>query len=243
MAANSTRKFFYAWKQGDGIAMRTTGIPAGTRKYTVLPYTAGQADIMTLTFTGTTSVGQIVHVKVIDQTFPQIPYVSYDYEAKVTSTIDAALTAIAAQITAETQNEDSFNATSAAGVLTLTGSIGRKFDLSAYVEVVPAFPTDASIITKAYTQKAVNPLGTFADMKELENYFLVQNGAILYSGHPFINVGDFQTQSTNVLSGTNYGQLIVTALKFEKGEVKDFTDKAYVIIAIPTASLALLATY
>lgn len=244
VAANAARKFFYAWKQGDSVVMRTTAIPAGTRKYTSLPYTAGQADIMTVTVGGTVSVGQWIHVKVIDETFPQIPYPFYTYSGQVTVDVATTLTAIAAAITADTTNENTFNATSSSTVLTITGSLNRRFKTAAFIETTPAYPTDASAITMAYTQRSIAPLGTYADIKELENYFLVQNGAILYAGaNGMTNVSDFQTQSSNVVSGTNYGQLIVTALKTEKGEVKDFTDKAYVIVALPTASLATLALY
>src|SRR6187551_156772 len=46
--ANAGRKYFYAWKQGDGTVKRSTSIEIPVARKTAVPYYVGQADIYTL---------------------------------------------------------------------------------------------------------------------------------------------------------------------------------------------------
>lgn len=239
VAANANRTLFYAWKQADGTVMVSTPIPANL-KYTSVAYNAGQPDIVVGTFGGTISVGQTIYVTIIETTAVAIPYPKYQYEAKVTTDVATALGKIAAAINAE---KDSVASATASGTgLTVTGLSGsRTLKVIATIGITFNQPTDASAISFSVTQKAIAPLGTTADVKEFEEYFLEQNGAIIYSPMGGVKISEFQTQASNVVNGINYGYLVVTANKSERGEVRNFNQKAYTIIAAPAAAVSALA--
>lgn len=238
-AANQNRTLFYAWKQADGTVMVSTPIPA-VLKYTSVAYNAGQPDILSGAFGGTISVGQTINVSILETTAVAIPFPKYQYNAKVKDTVANALLDIATQINNEKADRVA-SASSSGTTLTITGLFNnRTIKAIASIDVTVAQPTDASAIVWTVTQKAVAPVGTTADVKEFENYFLVQNGAILRADD-MVLVSEFQTQASNVVSGINYGYLIVTSNKSEKGEVKNFNHKSYVIIAAPAAAISALA--
>lgn len=245
LAANASRKFFYAWKQADGTAFRTADIPC-IPTYKQVAYAAGTNQTTTCTVGGTVSTTQTLHVRITDMTPAQIPYPTYDYQNTVTVDVATSLTAIAAAITAET-NEPIVTATSNAAVLTIVGTdTSRTFTVTAWLEVSASQATDLSTFTIANTVKAVAPVGTYADVKEFETYFIEQQGGVLYTDGG-VNPAEFQTlgtaASSNVLTTINYGYLIVSTIKTvtDSGSTRSYSKKSYVIIALPTASVATLA--
>lgn len=239
-AGNQTRSFFYAWKQGS-ITMRSAKIPCAGRVYTSVAYSAGQADIISTIFGGTISVTQIIHVKIVDKTATVLPYPSWEYQATVTSTVNAAITAIAAAINAETNDPVATAAISSTTHLDVTGTYNsRQLDVISYIETSPSQATDASAITKSHSQISKQPIGTYADVKEMEKYFLENNGAVLYTNGG-VNPEEFQNIATNVDSSVHYGILIVTAITTARGETRDYSKKRYVLVVVPTASVATLA--
>lgn len=245
LAANAKRKFFYAWKQADGTVMRTAPIPAAPT-YKTVAFAAGTSDVWTLAFGGTISVSQWIHVRIMDTTSKTVPYPSYEYVEKVTSTVNAALVKIAASINAE-KNEPIATATVSTTNLTITCTDkNRSIKVLGTVEISAAQQTDASAITVTHDTKGITPLGTYADVKEFEKVYLVKNAAILYTGNhdQNVNVTDFQSQASNVVTGINYGYLVVTARKFEfpQSSVTPFHNKAYIVVAAPAAAITYLAT-
>jgi hypothetical protein len=245
LAANANRKFFYAWKQADGTPFRTTDIPC-LPTYKQVAYAAGTAQTSTVTVTGTVSTTQILHVRITDMTPAQVPYPTYDYQSTVSVDVATSLTAIAAAITAEV-NEPIATATSNSTVLTIVGAYtNRTFTVTAWLELSPSQAVDASIFTIANTVKAVAPVGTTADVKEFETYFIEQQGGVLYPQEG-THASEFQTigtaASSNVLTTINYGYLIVSTIKHvtDSGSTRDYSNKSYVIVALPTASVATLA--
>ncbi len=250
LPANSTRKIFYGYKTADGLPMRTTGIPVKDLKIDTIAYNAGRAEIWTVTVGGTVAVGQIIQVVIADTTSTEVPYPRWEYAGEVKTTVAAALTDIAAQITAE-KNEPRFTASAATTVLTITSAdpqgnpVGKyafstTLKPSAYIEVTPAQPTDASAIVIARTQTAIAPIGTYADVKEFEKYFLVMAGSPLYTADGTYNLEEFGLPASNVVSTINYGYGVIKSWKTERGETRNYSDKATVIIALPTASVAAL---
>lgn len=241
LLANQGRGYFYAWKQADGSVKRSTTVVIPAKSVVQVPYVAGNGDTWTLTFTGTYSVGQIIHVRIIDTTSTIIPYPSWEYTVVSTGTIATDVTALAVALNAENIDKQ-WTASGATNVLTVAFlNNSRTFKVMGELEPTKAFPTDASIITPANTVKAKSPIGTYADIKELENYFKVQQGATLYSGDGHVNPEEFGLPASNVVAGINYGILVLHTLRFERGEVRNFNQTLYVIIALPTASLATLA--
>lgn len=239
LAANASRSFFYAWKQADGTVMVSTPIPA-VLKYTTAAYNAGQPDIIVGTFGGTISIGQTINVTIIETTAVSIPFPKYQYTRKVTTDVATTLGLIAADINAE-KTDAVATAVASTNTLTVTGKYNnRTIKCIANIDVTFGQPTDASAITWASSQKAIAPVGTTSDVKEFENYFLVQQGAILRADN-MVLVSEFQAQASNVVAGINYSYLVVTANRSERGEVKNFNHKHYVIIAAPAAATSALA--
>lgn len=241
--ANINRKFFYAYKDSAGATKTTTAIPVRGLKYDTIPYDAGTAQISKVTYGGTVSNGQILHVKIIDTTATQVPYPNYQYEAVVAGgTADSAVAAIAAAINAETDSPI-VTATAATDTLTITAtSKFVTFKLAAYVEVTAAQPTDASAITfpTGGTAAAKSPTGDLASIQELEKYRNIYSGGINYAPEG-TTVDEFQTAAPNSGSIAQWGILMVKSSKVEKGVVYDHTSKAYVIVAVPTGSETVLA--
>lgn len=242
LVSNSTRSIFYAWKQADGVVMRTSPIPVKGITYKKVAYTAGTASVWTTTFGGTISASQYIHVKIMDTTSKTIPYPQYTYSAKVTSTVNAALVLIAAAINAETEEPIATATESGTDLIITCTDKTRTISVNAYIEVSTTQTTDASVITRVHTTKAVAPLGTYADVKEFEKAFLVKNGALLYTGDDTTNVEEWQNQASNVVVGTNYGYFIASSLKQEIGAINTFNNKAYVIMAAPAYAVNYFAT-
>lgn len=247
--ANRDRVFQYAFKTQDTTpnTILTSGVRAGARQYRTIAYSAGQADIYTMTFTGTYTLGQILRVRIIDTTSTQIPYPNWSYEVVSTGTIATDLTAIAALITAETQDPVA-TASASAGVLTITGKFNSRqikvgFNLDTFGTSGNG-AIDQSIQVTAQTQVSTSEVGTTADILEFEKYFKIQNGVMIYTPE-----GTLPTEFSNILSlvvtGTQYGILVVTSAKEDRHEssVMPNFNKSYVQVAIPNAAVAQLASY
>ena len=241
LPANVGRKYFFAWKQADGVVKITTPIPVpvpATDKVSIA-YAAGQGDIYTLAFGGTIAVTQILHVRIIDKTSTEVPYPSWEYQETVTSTVAAAVTALAADINAE-KIDKIFSASDSSTTLTITGTdTTRVLDVSAYIETSPSQTVDASNIVKTHTQKAIAPVGTYADVKWLESFFQVQQGLTLYSQEGTLP-SDFGEPASNVLPSIQYGYVIIKSFRKEQGATRNYEQPLYTIIALPTASRASL---
>ena len=244
---NVNRKIFYAWKQGVATEYnKSTAFPVAGLVKDSTTYNAGTAEVMTLTGTGTYAAGQIIHVRIIDTTGGILPYPSFEYEAACTTTsIDAALAAIVVKINAEAlSNVPIVTATSSTNVLTVTAKTKLvTFDISSYLEVIPAQPTDGSILTKATTAKAKAPIGDIASVTELQKYYVMNNGGTLYPENG-IQAYEFGAPTTNVgtNSVTQFGFLLYTGKKTENGEVYNFANnKAYLLIAVKSTDVATLA--
>lgn len=250
-AANANRSYFYAWKQADGTAYRSTDIPC-LPTYKQVSYSAGTKQVSTVTIGGTVSTTQQLTIRITDTTPQATPYPTYEYTETVTVDVPTTLAAIAADINAE-QLEPIVTAVAAGSVLTVTGiypnatnTLPRTFTLSGFLSTSGSQVNDLSTFTFATTTAAVAPVGTYNDVKEFEEYFIEQNGGVLYA-QPGTKASEFQTvgttASSNVVLGINYGYLIVTATKnvYDNGATRGYTNKAYVIIALPTASVATLA--
>lgn len=249
LPANATRKIFYGYKTADGLPMRTSGLPVANLKIDTIAYNAGRAQISTVTVGGTVSVGQIIHVTIADTTSTEAPYPRYHYQEPVATTVAAALTNLAAKINAE-KNTPIVTASAATTVLTLTAAdpqgspVGKyafntSFQPYASIETTAAQPTDASAIVIAKTQTPIAPIGTYADVKEFESYFLVMAGSPLYTDGSY-NLAELGLPASNVVATINYGYGVVKTWKTERGETRNYSDRATVIIALPTASVAAL---
>lgn len=245
--ANYGRKFSYFWKQGGattvGLTMRTSPIPVRDRAYTQVAYAAGTNQVSTVTFTGTYAAGQILHLRLSDTTGTVVPYPNFAWETPFVTDLTTTLAALAALINAElASNDPFFTATSNATQVIITANdASRSFQTSFYLETTAAQPTDASIVTHVVTTGNIAPLGTLADVQEFENYFKVGNGVMIYTPEGTIPA-EFGVPVTNAVTAINYGYLIVTMVRVERGETRDYTKKTYVVVALPTASLATLAS-
>lgn len=241
--ANVGRKFYYAWKMADGTVKKSSDIPVATRKYDYKAYNAGTAQVSTCTFTGTFSLGQIIHFKIIETTGTQLPYPTYEYDVTIGSGgINAAVAALEALIDAEAQSPF-VTAGSSTNVLTITGSTKtRSFKMVAQLETTPAQPTDAAVFTMAYGTPIVHPIGDVVGIKELDTYAVNNSGGILYTPDTY-NAEDLGLPASNLdESGTTqYGILMVTSDRSEPGVMETAQKRAYMIIAVRTADVATLA--
>lgn len=246
--ANASRLFFYAWKTMDGNTMVTTGIVAGTRSYRSAAYSAGVLDQYTITITGTLTLGQLVRVRIIDVTSVQVPYPNWTYEVTSTGTIATDLLAIRDLINAETQDAVA-TATASAGVLTINGIYNSRqlkvnFTVDTFGSASPQ-NVDQSIQAIAQVTTSQSEVGTTADVLEYEKYFKVQNGVMIYTGSGYLP-SEFSSISQQTQVGTQYGFLVVTDVKestHRSAAVNNLKNKRYTIIALPSTSLAQLASY
>lgn len=242
LAANQKRLFFYAWKDANGIVKKSTPIPVSGLSYSSIAYNAGTAQVSTATFGGTFAATQILQVRIIDTTGTELPYPSFEYDAVIgAGGINAAVAAIAAKINAE-KTDRIVSATAATNVLTVTGlAKTTSFKITSYVEVSPSQLIDNSAITFATTTKAVAPVGDIASVQELYRYYLINSGAVEYGNGNQTNGADFGQPAQNITGTAQYGFLVVTSRREEWGEVKNFNEKAYIVIACATGSVATLA--
>lgn len=239
--ANIDRKFFYAWKQADGVYHRTTAIPVRGRKYTSAAYNAGTALVKTLTMGGTYSATQYLTVRIINKSQGTVPYPSYDYTVTIGSGgINQANIDIAAKINAETF-DPIVVATTGTNVLTLTANSKLvSFDIVTYIETTPSQLVDATVPVVATTVAQVQPIGDFAFMKILDQYAQENLGNPLYNTGMYTQ-DEFGVWSSNVLSTINYGILVVTNDRTELGEVRNYSKRNYAVIAVVTGDEAKLA--
>lgn len=242
LPVNKDRPYFYAWKQADEtVKVSTTISPSGIEKKTQIAYYAGQGDTFTVTLGGTYTAGQYIHLRIIDTTSTILPYPSWEFVVKSSGTANTDAAAMRDKINAETIDKV-FTASAATNVITIVFSAkDRTFKVLADLETTKTATTDASVITIAHTVMQKGEIGTYKDIKELELYFRVQQGQPLYSGDGHTNIEEFGVIASNVVSGINYGILILKTMRFERGEVRNFRQPLYVVIALPTASLATLA--
>ena len=244
LPANVGRKFYYAWKQGVATEYnKSTAIPVKDLSKDSIAYNAGTAQVMTLTGTGTYSAGQTLQLTIIDTTGTELPYPKFHYSTPIVSTIDAAFTAIAVLINAEAlSNVPIVTASASTNVLTVTAKTKLlTFKLATFLETTTAYPTDASIFAHATTATAKAPIGDIASVTELQKYYVMNNGGVLYPdmgiqaiefGQPTTNVG------TN--SVTQFGFLLYRSARVETGAVRDYSAKGYLLIAIKNTDLATL---
>lgn len=244
--ANAGRKFYYIWKQADAaICHRSSAIPVKDLTYSTALYNAGTAQVMTAAFgAGTYSLGQRLHIRIIDTTPTQLPYASYDYDVAIgASGINQAVTDLAALINAE-KTEPIVTASGSTSTLTVTAiKKSTTFKLASYLEVTTAQPSDLSNVVFATTAKSLPTLGDIANVKELEQYYIVNNGGINYSpnGTVPLEFGDISSNiGTN--SVTQFGFLLVKNKRTEAGVVRNYAnDKALMLIAIKSTDVAALA--
>lgn len=248
--ANRLRKFIYAWKTASGNTMITTGVTAGTREYRTTPYFAGQVDIWTLTFTGTYTAGQILHVRVMDITAVQIPSPTWEWVVVSTGTIATDLDNLAALINGEQQEPVVSAVNSGGGVLTITGLYNsRLIRVGYYMETIGQpgtnIGTDQSVCAFAQTQKSIAEVGTTADVTYFEEFFKTQNGIMNYVGTGTYTPAEFNNYLTSVVAGTQYGFLIVKSQKesIHKSSVLSLKNNHFIMIAIVNTSLTRLAGY
>jgi hypothetical protein len=249
LAANANRKFFYAWKDADGEARRSQPIPTRGLTYKQVSYNAGTADVFTVTYGGTIAVSQWIHVRIQDTTATILPYPHWAYSAKVTSTVAAAVTALAAAINAETHDDAFVTASGDGTTLTVTsGNSQRNIKVTAYIETSASEDTDASSITITHTTKATAPVGTLADVQEFEKYSNIGQGGINYTNtQAGTSAEEFGQLASNAVNNSTtsgqYGYLIVSAEKSEytQGSTRSYPAKAYVIIAVRKNDVVLMA--
>jgi hypothetical protein len=242
LAANKNRSIFYAWKQGDGGVKRSTDIPIAGLLYDSIVYNAGTAQVRAVTYGGTFYAGQTLHTKIIETTGTHLPFPTFQYEVKIgAGGINQAVTDLAAAINAEkADNDPVVTAAGAANVLTITSkSKVRNFRVVYFVEATTAQPNDDSNISQVETVKQVYPIGDVASLKELERYDILNDGGIEYTGGQFSAAEMGQPVSNLDLTGaTTYGFLLVKSTRTEKGVVRDFSNQAYIVIAVKTADVA-----
>jgi hypothetical protein len=240
--ANSKRKYFYAWKQADGTSKVSTSLEAGRiSNKTSIPYFAGQSDVWTVTLGGTISIGQTVILRIIDTTSTIIPYPNWSFEVISTGVLNTDATNLRAQINAETIDKVFVASGSGANVVITFTDTSRTFKVLIAVETTFNEPVNEEVNVIVHTTPAKAPIGTYADIKELEKYFLVQQGSPLYTGQGNVNLEELGLPASNVDAAITYGIFILKSWRFEKGEVKNFEQPLYVIIALPTADLATIA--
>lgn len=240
LAANAKRSFFYAWIDNNGILKKSTSIPIAGLSYASTVYNAGQSQVSTVTFGGTYSIGQILQMRIIDNTATNLPYPSYEYSSVIgAGGINAAVLALTTAINAERNGKVVTASNAATNVLTLTGDLKTTtFKVATYVELTVAQNVDASAPVVAVTSKAIAPIGDIASVQELYRYYLINNGAVEYGSGNQTNGADFGQPAQNISSIAQYGFVIVTSFRSEKGEVRDFTKKDYIVIACATAAVA-----
>jgi hypothetical protein len=248
LPANQNRKIFYGWKQADGSAFRTTGYPVNRLEIKTVAYAAGQAQVWTVTVGGTVAIGQIINLLIADTTSTETPFPRWEYYSTVTTTVAAALTDLANQINAET-NEPRCTASATGTTLTITAAdptgnpVGKyafstTLKPSASITTTQAQPVDASAIVITKTVNNILPVGTTADVTEFEKYFWVTMGIPLYTADGTYNIQEMGLPASNVVSTIQYGFAMLKARKFERGETRNYEDRAYLMIAVPNGSLA-----
>lgn len=250
--ANAERRFFYVMKTQDSTpnVLCSTPIRASRRQYRTIAFSAGQADVWTLTCTGTYTAGQIIHVKIIDTTSLQIPYPNYEYIVVSTGVIATDLAALAVLINAET-NDPVATATTPGNtnVLTLTGIYNsRQIKPGYFLETVGqpglALGTDATTCVFAQTQASIAEVGTTADVLEFEKYFKIQNGVMIYTEAGMLP-SEFSSIQQLTQVGIQYGFFVLTQLKLEYQQSSALSteraDKTFTVIAVPSTALATLA--
>lgn len=247
---NAQREFYYAWKTQDGNTILTTEMQASTRSYRSVPYFAGAVDVWTYTFTGTYTLGQILHVFIIDITSTQVPYQKYEYIVVSTGVIATDLTALAVLINAESQDPVA-TASATGGVLTVTGTFNSRqlkpgFALEAVGPNSAALGIDQSICVFAHSTVSQAEVGTTADVKYFEQALLEMNGVMVYTQEGILP-SELSSISELVVGGVQYGYLNVTSEKTlsHRGAAtnnKSITPKV-IQIAVPSTALAQLASY
>lgn len=241
-ASNLNRKFFYAWKDADGKTHTTTAIPVMGLRYDSAAYNAGQVQISKIKYAGTVSATQIVHIKIMDTSATHMPYPHWEYDQVFTTDIATTLTALAAKIAAET-DEPIVTASASSDEITVTGLYkNRTFKVTGFIEVTATAATDASAISfpTSGTQPAKAPIGDADFIEELAEYYNIYNGGINYAPEG-TKISEWQTGNDNTSATSQWGILMVSSAKEEDGIVRNHTAKAYVIVAVPTASVAALA--
>jgi hypothetical protein len=236
--ANAKKSFFYGWKDASGVAHKTTSIPVAGLKYDSAPYNAGQAQIKKVKYGGTIAVTQRIHVRITETTATVVPYPTWEYDTPVVDTVDNAVAALVTAINAE-KSDPIVTATSSTDTLTLTGKYKeRTFAVSAFIEVSPTQTADASAITfpTSGTQPAKAPVGDLAAIKELEKYYWIYNGGINYAPEG-TSLEEWQNQGgSNIGAIAQWGTLLVSAFRKEKGVTNDHVAYPYVIVCVPTGS-------
>lgn len=239
---NNKRKFYYAWKQGDATNFkRTSAIPVANMKYTSLAANAGTASVKKVAFGGTYSLGQILHVRIIDKTQTELPFPSYEYNVTIGgSGINQATIDIAAKINAETIAKI-VTATTATNELTLTAdSKYTSFEITTYIETTTAQPTDATAPVRTTTTAQVFPIGDTSSVTIAEQYAKENLGNPIYTGNMF-TPDEFGTWVSNVDGTLTYGTLIVTNDRSEQGVVRNYNQRNYCVIFVKTGDEAKLA--
>lgn len=237
-AANAGKKFFFAYKDANGNTKRTADLEAGKVKFDKTPYNAGTAQAGTITFGGTVSATQTVHVRILETTGTIAPYPSYEYSVPFTTDIATTVVALRDKINAE--KIDKFvTATAATNVLTITSNDKTKtFKLLAYIETSATAETDASAIVINNTSvDPVYPIGTSADLAELFRYYYINQGAVEYSGNGQLNGSDFGWPDVALATTSQWGFLLVKEDREEKGVTRNYNNYAKVLIAIATGEL------
>lgn len=242
LAANQKRSFFYAWKDPNGITKKSTSIPIAGLSYSSIAYSAGTQQVSTATFGGTYAPTQVLQVRIIDTTGTNLPYPSYEYSAVIDAGgINTAVALIATRINAEKYGPV-VTATAATNVLTLTGNLkSTSFKIASYVELTTSQNVDNTAVVFAVVTKAVAPVGDIASVQELYRYYLINSGAVEYGNGNQTNGLDFGQPAQNITGTAQYGFVVVTSNRTEKGDVKDFPKKAYIVIALATGGQATLA--
>lgn len=248
--ANLNRDFFYAFKTQDGNTIVTGGLACNRKSTFSSAYNAGQADIKTITFGGTYTVGQMIRVRIIDKTSVQVPYPQYIYELVATGTINTDVASLAALINAE-QSDPIVTASAGTNVLTITGVYNsRQIDVGTNIDTFGTSGNgsiDQTAPVIATTQTSVAEVGTVADLLEFEKYFKVQNGIMIYTPEGTIPA-EFGTFTELIPAGAQYGFLVVTGYRSHSPQSAAVPGaitgaKVYIMIAVPNTLLAQLASY
>lgn len=240
--ANRRRQIFYGYKMADGTVKRTSPIPVEDLSYNSVTYTAGQPDIVTVTFGGTYTAGQGIMVRITNRTVEAVPYPTYEYWVTSTGTIATDVAALAAAINAE-YADPVVTATAAADVLTITGIYNQNsIVVTATLNTTLQAETDQSAIVIGVTQASIAPIGTNADVLEFETYFQVILGETLYT-QAGVLPSEMGLPASNVSSAVQYGYLIVKSRKRDDGVTRNYNNKSYCVIAIASTLLATLQTY
>lgn len=239
-AANANRKFFFAWKQADGTVEKTTDIPAGNKRVSSVAYSEGANQVSTITYGGTIEVGQTIYAKILETTGTHLPFPSFIYEATVTTDTAAAVAALAARINAEKENPV-VTAAASGNVLTLTGvANNRSFKQMGFIETTAAKPNDLSAVTLATTTKAAPSIGDAASIKEFENFGFLNTGGALYTPTNY-NAEELGVISSNIAADGQYGFVLISSRRDERGAVRNYDGLVHTIIIVPTDDVAAVA--